>query len=254
MTAIEARGLGFAYGRRDALQDIDVAVGRGELVAVGGRNGAGKSTLARILSGLLGGYTGEVQLLGRALRSWKGSALARRVAHLAQQAEVPFPYRAGEIVLMGRLPHRRPGQLFDRAEDLQVARESLASVGATALADRPFGELSGGERQLVLLASALAQRPEVLVLDEPTTFLDLHHRLAFARLLQRLRDEHGLTILVVTHDIALAAAFCDRLLLLKSGRIAFDLRNNGDGRVPLTPDVLASAFDLPPGEDARVYA
>jgi iron complex transport system ATP-binding protein len=254
VTAIEARGLGFAYGRRTALQDVDLAVGRGELVALGGRNGAGKSTLARILSGLLGGYTGEVWLLGRPLSSWSGTALARRVAHLAQQTEVPFPYRAGEIVLMGRLPHRRPGQLFDRAEDLEVAHESLASVGAAALAERPFGELSGGERQLVLLASALAQRPEVLVLDEPTTFLDLHHRLAFARLLRRLRDERGLTILIVTHDVTLAAGFCDRLLLLKAGRLAFDLGRNGDRRVPLTPDVLASAFDLPPGEDARAYA
>jgi len=256
MTAIETRGLGYSYGRRAALRDVDVAVKRGELVGVGGRNGAGKSTLARILSGLLAGFRGDVQLLGRPLRAWSGVELARRLAYVAQQPEIPFPYRAGEVVLMGRLPHQESSRLFDRAEDLRIARESLESVGAAALAERPFADLSGGERQLVVLASALTQRPEVLVLDEPTAFLDLNHRLRFARLLQALRDERGLTILLVTHDVELAASVCDRLLLLKAGRLAFDLRSGEHGRVPLTSDVIASAFDLPPGEDGirLVYA
>ncbi len=256
MTVIETRGLGYSYGGRVALRELDLAVNRGELVGIGGRNGAGKSTLARILSGLLGDFAGEVELLGRPLRSWSGVELARRVACVAQQPEIPFPYRAGEVVLMGRLPHQWPGHLFDRVEDVRIARESLESVGAGALAERPFADLSGGERQLVVLASALAQRPEVLVLDEPTAFLDLNHRLRFVRLLQTLRDERGLTILLVTHDVELAAALCDRLLLLKAGRLAFDLRSGADGRVPLTIDVLANAFDLPPGENGLrlVYA
>jgi iron complex transport system ATP-binding protein len=256
MTVFATRGLGHSYGGRTALRDVELTVSRGELVGIGGRNGAGKTTLMRILSGLLKGYSGEVQVLDRPLESWGGVELARRMACVAQQPEIAFPYRAGEVVLMGRLPHRPAGQLFDDEEDAEIAREALESVGAEALASRPFADLSGGERQLVVLASALAQRPEVLLLDEPTAFLDLNHRLRFARLLRRLRDERGLTILLVTHDVALGAALCDRLLLLKGGRVAFDLRSGPDGRVPLTSDVVANAFDLPPGEDGlhSVYA
>jgi iron complex transport system ATP-binding protein len=217
-------------------------------VGIAGRNGAGKTTLVRILSGLLTDYSGEVEFLGRPLASWGGAELARRMAHVAQQPQISFPYKACEVVLMGRQPHRRAGQLFDHEEDIRIARESLESVGAAALASRPFSDLSGGERQLVVLASALAQRPEVLVLDEATAFLDLNHRLRFARLLRSLRDERGLTILLVTHDVELGAALCDRLLLLKDGRVAFDLRAAADGRVPLTREIVADAFDLPPGE------
>jgi iron complex transport system ATP-binding protein len=256
MTIIETRGLGYSYGRQVALRAIDLTVRRGEMVGICGRNGAGKSTLTRILAGMLRDCVGDVQLLGRPLRSWSGVELARRVACVAQQPEIPFPYRSGEVVLMGRLPHQRPGHFVDRKEDVLIARESLESVGAATFAERPFAELSGGERQLVVLASALAQRPELIVLDEPTAFLDLNHRLRFTRLLQALRDEHGLTILLVTHDIELAAAFCDRLLLLKDGRLAFDLRSGERGRVPLTSDVIARAFDLPVGESGvrLVYA
>jgi iron complex transport system ATP-binding protein len=256
MTALETRGLEYSYGRRVALGGVDVAVRRGELVGVAGPNGAGKSTLARIVAGLLGGFRGGVQLFGRPLHAWSGPERARSVAYVAQQSEIAFPYRAGEVVLMGRLPHQPAGVLFDRAKDVEIARLCLERVGAIGLWDRSIGELSGGERQRVILASALAQEPELLVLDEPTAFLDLNHRLHLARLLRRLRDEHGLTILAVTHDVELAAASCDRLLLLKAGRVAFELPRGADGRIVLGGEVLASAFDLPEGERAvrLVYA
>jgi iron complex transport system ATP-binding protein len=237
------RDLGHAYGERVALRDVSFAVPRGELLGIGGPNGAGKSTLGRILTGLLPGWTGEVDFCGRPLRRWSGIGLATRVGYVAQQAEMPFPYLAGEVVLMGRLPRQRIG-LLDEQRDAEVAREALESVGAGALADRAFGDLSGGERQLVVLASALAQEPEVLVLDEPTVFLDLNHRLRFGRLLRELRERHGLTVLLVTHDLELAVAFCDRLLLLKEGRLAFDLQRNGQGRLPVPREVLSSVFDL----------
>jgi iron complex transport system ATP-binding protein len=243
--AVEAAG--HSYGLRVALRDIAFSIEAGELVGIGGRNGAGKSTLVRILAGLLGGFTGEVRFLGTSIRAWKGGDLARRIAYVGPQAEVPFPYRAAEVVLMGRLPHQRR-TLIDSSEDVRIARECLENVGASHLAQRPFGELSGGERQLVVLASALAQQPEVLLLDEPTAFLDLNHRLRFARLLEVLRDRHGLTVLLVTHDVELAAAFCDRVLLINSGRLVYDLRRQGAGRVPLTSSVIASVFDLAPDD------
>jgi iron complex transport system ATP-binding protein len=252
MKVYELRGLGHAYGRRVALQDVGFTVDRGELLGIGGPNGAGKSTLGRILAGLLPGWRGEVEFLGRSLRLWSGASLATRIGYVAQQAEMTFPYRAVEVVLMGRLPHQRL-EFFDRERDAEVARQSLERVGAEALADRSFAELSGGERQLVVLASALAQEPEVLVLDEPTVFLDLGHRLRFGRVLRELRERQGLTVLLVTHDLELAAAFCDRLLLLKTGQIAFDLRRAGRGRLEITGEVLSSVFDLSPeGVTARL--
>jgi len=247
VTVFGVRDLRYSYGRHVALADVAFTLKRGEVVGIGGRNGAGKSTLARVLAGLLGDFRGAVDFLGRPLRAWSGVDLARRIGYVAQQAEIPFPYRAGEVVLMGRLPHQPIG-FFDSADDLRVARESLDSVGASVLADRPFADLSGGERQLVILASALAQQPEVLILDEPTAFLDLNHRLRFARLLRSLRDRRGLTVLLVTHDVELAAGFCDRLLLLKAGRLAFDLRREEPGRLPLTSEVIGSVFDLSPDE------
>lgn len=255
MKVYEVRDLGHAYGPRVALQDVGFTVERGELLGIGGPNGAGKSTLGRILAGLLPGWTGEAEFLGRSLRLWSGAALATRIGYVAQQSDIPFPYRAVEVVLMGRLPHQRAG-LFDRQRDAEVARESLERVGAEALADRSFAELSGGERQLVVLASALAQEPEVLVLDEPTVFLDLGHRLRFGRVLRELRERQGLTVLLVTHDLELAAAFCDRLLLLKAGWLAFDLGRDGHGRLRISGEVLSSVFDLAPdaGTVRLVYA
>lgn len=250
MKVYDVGDLGHAYGARVALQGVGFAVERGEIVGVGGPNGAGKSTLGRILAGLLAGWTGEAELLGRSLRLWSGAALATRIGYVAQQSEIHFPYRAAEVVLMGRLPHQRAG-LFDRGRDAEVARACLERVGAGALAERSFAELSGGERQLVVLASALAQEPEVLVLDEPTVFLDLKHRLRFGRVLRELRERQGLTVLLLTHDLELAAAFCDRLLLLKTGRLAFDLRRDGQGRLRVPAEVLASVFDLA-GEGATV--
>lgn len=249
MKVYDVRGLGHSYGPRAALRGVDFAVERGEILGIGGPNGAGKSTLGRILAGLLTGWTGQAEFLARSLRLWSGTDLARRIGYVAQQSEIPFPYRALEIVLMGRLPHQRAG-FFDRERDAQVAHEALERVGAAALAERPFAELSGGERQLVVLASALAQEPEVLVLDEPTVFLDLNHRLRFGRVLRELRERHGLTVLVVTHDLELAAAYCDRLLLLKTGRLASDLRRDGHGRLTIPDEILTSVFDLAPEEGA----
>ncbi len=247
MSVYELRDAGYSYGRRLALREIGFSVERGELLGIGGRNGAGKSTLIRMLAGLLPGFTGEATLLGKPLRAWTRGELAMRVAYVAQQAEIPFPYRAFEVVLMGRLPYQRRN-VFDSAEDVRIARECLERVGAAPLAERPFADLSGGERQLVVLASALAQESEVLLLDEPTAFLDLNHRVRFARLLHTLRDRQGLTVLLVTHDIELAAAFCDRVLLLKQGRLAHDVRRAEAGLVPLTSEVISSVFDLAPDE------
>lgn len=250
MNVYEAHDLGHTYGTRQALQSLGFAVERGELLGIAGPNGAGKSTLGRILAGLLSGWTGEAEFLGRSLRAWSGADLAMRIAYVSQQSEIHFPFRAVEVVLMGRLPQQSL-RFFDRARDGEVAREALERVGAAALADRAFAELSGGERQLVLLASALAQEPEVLVLDEPTVFLDLSHRLRFGRILRELRERQGLTVLLVTHDLELAAAFCDRLLLLTAGRLALDVRRDGRGRLDITGKVLATVFDLAP-EDRTV--
>src|SRR5262249_20372850 len=153
-------------------------------VALVGPNGAGKSTLLKILSGLIHGYTGDAEFSGQPLSRFKRVDLAKRVALVPQETHVVFPFTASEIVLMGRMPHRT-GVLFDSSLDRDRIREAMAMTDTAALAAKPFTELSGGERQRVVLASALAQDPEVLLLDEPTVFLDLKHQVQFYDILER---------------------------------------------------------------------
>jgi iron complex transport system ATP-binding protein len=162
------------------------------------------------------------------------------VAYLPQQAQILFPYSAWEVVSMGRLPHQA-GSFFETAEDRRKVREALELTDCLALADRPFQELSGGEQQLICLAAALAQEPEVLLLDEPTVFLDLKHQLQVFEILDRLHRLRQVTIVLVTHDLRLAAAGCRRLVLLKQGRVVADLTPGAGG---LPASLLEDVFEI----------
>jgi iron complex transport system ATP-binding protein len=162
---------------------------------------------------------GEVRLDGRPLGRLAHAELARRVAVVPQDAPRPFPFSVEQLVLMGRYPHG-PGRYFENAEDRDLAREAMAATGVLELAALPLEQLSGGERQRAMLARALAQQPSLLVLDEPTSHLDLRYQAETAALIQRVNAERGMTVLLVSHDLNLAAEVCDRLLLLSRGRVA----------------------------------
>jgi iron complex transport system ATP-binding protein len=223
---VEFRDVAFAYARparrRErtfAFPGLSFAVEAGEVFGVIGPNSAGKTSLLRLLTRVLVPQRGEILLDGRSVAALAPWALARAVAVVPQDAPRPFPFSVQQLVLMGRYPHA-PARFFEDAADAAAARAAMAATGTTALAPVPLEQLSGGERQRALLARALAQEPRVLVLDEPTAHLDLRYQAETAALLRRLNRERGMTVLLVSHDLNLAAEICDRLLLLSAGEIA----------------------------------
>jgi len=219
--ALEASGLTFRYpeAAHPAVRELDLRVPAGCFYAVLGPNGSGKSTLTRLLLGALAPEGGEVRYAGRAVAAWERRALARRVGVVAQGEEVAFPMTVRELVAMGRYPHLGPWRREGAADRTAVER-ALERCEVGALAERPLGTLSGGERQRARLARALAQEPETLVLDEPTASLDVAHEMAIFELLAGLARNGGATVLVVTHNLNLAARYADRLLLLDEGGMA----------------------------------
>jgi iron complex transport system ATP-binding protein len=210
----------YELGERRILQDICLQVGSGELVAIVGRNGAGKSTLLHLIAGLLPQTQGDVQLDGQPLRQFTRRSRARHMALLPQQARIDFGFYVHDIVRMGRHPHRgrlRSASLHDEA----VVRRALQATGTEFLAQRLITEISGGERQLILLAQALAQEPQFLLLDEPTANLDIAHQCQLMQLLQHLATD-GMAVVAVIHDLSLAVRSFPRLVLLDNGSIVGD--------------------------------
>jgi iron complex transport system ATP-binding protein len=236
--AIAFEHVGISLGGRSVLSDLNLAAEPGEVLGIAGRNGAGKTTLFRVASRVLEPDAGRVCVGAGAIASLSRRELARVVAVVPQDVTVAFPFRAGEVVLMGRAPHL-VGLGFESDADVELARRSMAELSIEHLADRPVSQLSGGERQLVLVARALAQEPQVLLLDEPTSHLDLRHRTAVLERVRAFADAGG-TALVVSHDLTLSARSCDRLALLDRGA----LRACGRPAEVLTPEHLRAAFDV----------
>ncbi len=236
---LEAREVRFAYGAGlpEVVRGVSLGVGRGMLAAVIGANGSGKSSLVRLLCGLVQPSRGEVFFDGVPLRSLEPRARARRIAYVPQTTASVFPLTALEVVLMGRSPYTARFR-FENARDLAVAHDALAAVNAAHLAARSVTELSGGERQMVALARALAQEPECLLLDEPSAALDLKHRAGLIRHLSRQRDAHGITALIVTHDLQLLDPVFDQVFAMREGLIVAA----GTPAEVLRDEVLAEVF------------
>ena len=253
----EARGeplrfedLSVELGGRTILEEIDFEVQPGEVVGLVGRNGVGKTTLLRVASGILTANAGRVLLGGESVAHMSRRRLARRIALVPQDLHVPFPFRVGELVLMGRAPHQ-PLLGLESDRDVGLALRALDRFGIGHLAERGIETLSGGERQLVLFARALVQDPAILLLDEPTAFLDLKHRVEVLREV-RAFARSGRSALIVSHDLSLAARSCDRVVLLGSGRVA----GVGPPADVLTPGNLRVAFGIEvltfPGPDGAL--
>lgn len=239
-------GVAYTYpaaGRRRerpfALEGVSFAVAPGEVLGVIGPNSAGKTTLIRLLTRVVEPVRGEIRFDGAPLQALARWELARHVAVVPQDLP-PLPFSVEQIVLMGRYPHA-PRRFFESAEDRRIAREAMERAGVLDLAGALAGSLSGGERQRVLLARALAQRPRLLILDEPTAHLDLRHRVECLALLRRVNREQGVTVLLVSHDLDLAAGVSDRLLLLSAGRVA----RLGPPEAVLDAGLLSAVYGCP---------
>jgi len=240
-----ARSITFGYGARDLFRDLSLSIRPGEIVGLIGPNGSGKTTLLRILSGVLAPRSGGVRLTGDPGGDVDLAALgpgdrSRRIAVVPQESRLTFDFTALEVVLMARAA-RLSLLGVESGRDLAAARRAMERTGTEPFAGRLIGQLSGGERQLVFVARALAQEPGLLLLDEPTAFLDIRHRLEIYELLSNLNAREGLTVAITSHDINLAARFCRRLVLLKEGRVIAD---GGTAEV-FRAGILSELFDTP---------
>lgn len=237
---LEASRLNFAYSTAPVVVDVSLKLPRGAIGAVIGANGSGKSTLVRLLAGLIEPASGTVMFDGTPLAQLHARERAKRIAYVPQSSSTVFPFTALEVVLTGRSPYSGRFR-FESLRDEQIALAALDTLDALHLASRHITELSGGERQLVTVARALAQEPEVMLLDEPASALDLKHRTQLAKALRRLRDERGIAVLMVTHDLMLLDASVDVLFAMKSGRLVA----SGTPEMVLNDYVLGDVYDAP---------
>jgi iron complex transport system ATP-binding protein len=233
---IEARGVKVSLGGRPVLQGLDLSMARGEWLSIVGPNGAGKSTLLRFLTGAAMG-TGDLRLDGRPWGDLSRRERALLIALVPQAPVIPAGIRVVDYVLLGRTPHIRPLGVEGPA-DLAAVHDALSHLDLLGLADREVTTLSGGERQRVLIARALAQGASLVLLDEPTTALDVGHQQQVLELVDDLRHRHDLTVLTTMHDLTLAGQYADRLLLLDAGRIVAE----GPADQVLTADNIARHY------------
>ncbi len=237
MNSLQIRQVYFSYLDGLVLHNINLSIKAGEMVGLLGPNGSGKTTLIKLACGVLKPNQGEVRLDGYSLSQLSRKSIARSVAVVPQQFHTPFAFTVTEVVMLGRTPFLKA--FVEEGEvDKRFVATALELVGISELAQRRFDELSGGERQKVILAMALAQQPRLLLLDEPTVHLDITHQVEILELVRRLNVEQGLTVIAAMHDLNLASLYFDRLILLKEGRVSAD----GTPAQVLTEDRIREVF------------
>ncbi|WP_374019474.1 ABC transporter ATP-binding protein [Paenibacillus thiaminolyticus] len=235
---LQAEHISKSYGSRTVLNDVSLTVRTGEWVGIIGPNGSGKSTLLSLLSGADSPAGGRIELKGRSLRSYTRKALSQTMAVLLQESLPPIGYSVREVVEMGRFPYQ--SWFGTEAEDSGPYIDSVMErLQLTELEERPIDRLSGGQRQRVALAKLMAQSPSIVLLDEPTTYLDIRYQVQFMDVVRDWQQDCGLTVVSVLHDLNLAALYCDRLVVVHEGRIAAD----GTPEEMMSPDVIARYFD-----------
>ena len=217
-TAINVKNLSHSFGENLVLKNISFQVPTKDFFIVIGPNGSGKTTLMKVISHILKSQTGRLEILNRAIDKYQRKALARTIAFVPQMLSVDFPFTVFEMVLMGRSPYL--GILgLEAKKDMEIARQAIAFTGMENLAHRKLEQLSGGEQQRVFIARAICQEPDVILLDEPTASLDLAYQVRIMDLMERLKNEKGITVVMVSHDVNLAAMYADHLLLLHDGQV-----------------------------------
>lgn len=237
---LKLENAGFRYEETQVLKGIDLNVNRSEILGIIGPNGSGKSTLLKIMDGVLTPQEGDIFIGNRSFSQLRRAEIAREVAMVPQENHFRFSFSCIEVVLMGRYPHLKRLQ-FENKHDLDIAYESLKATHTLEMADRSIHELSGGERQRVMIARALAQEPGVILLDEPTSFLDLKFKREIFRLVSSLSTKNGLGVVIVSHDIDLISQYCQRLILLKDGMIY----DSGTPDEVMTAENIEKVYECP---------
>ncbi len=216
--AVNVINLSYSYGTRPVLNNLTFSVPKGDFFIIIGPNGSGKTTLMKVISGILKPQKGRLEILNRSIGHYNLKALARTIAFVPQMVTVDFPFTVIEMVLMGRSPYL--GMLgLEHEKDMEIAKQAIAFTGVEHLTHRKLDQLSGGEQQRVFIARAICQEPDVILLDEPTASLDLAHQVRVMDLMEKLKVEKGVTVVMVSHDVNLAAMYGDQLLLLSNGQI-----------------------------------
>lgn len=216
--AIAANNLSHSFGEDLILRNVSFQVPKRDFFIIIGPNGSGKTTLMKIIAGILTSQNSELKILNRSINQYHRKALARTIAFVPQMLFVDFPFTVTEIVLMGRSPYL--GILgLEEKEDMKIARKAIAFTGLENLAHRKLDQLSGGEQQRVFIAKAICQEPDIILLDEPTASLDLAYQVRIMDLMEQLKTEKGITVVMVSHDVNLAAMYADHLLLLHKGQV-----------------------------------
>ena len=234
---LRVKGLFFKYNGTDALRDVDLEVNEHEIVSIVGPNASGKTTLLKCINKLLKPYIGTVYMDGSSTAKMNVRELARKVSSVPQISLRSFPFKVFDVVLMGRKPYIK-WQLAE--EDLKVVEESMKLVGIENLTSKYFDELSGGVMQKVLIAKAITQKPELLILDEPTTHLDIKHQFEILNLIRTLAKSRDIAVLMAIHDLNLAARFSDRICMIKEGRIFA----SGSPKDVLTLENIREVYDV----------
>jgi len=237
-SAVDITNLSFAYRNNTVLNNLSFSVSEGEFFIIIGPNGSGKTTLMKIIAGILKTKIGGLKVFNQPLKEYKRKDLAKTIAIVPQMAAPDFPFTVTELVLMGRSPHLNVLGL-EQENDLEIAQNAMAFTEVEHLAHRKTDQLSGGECQRVFIARAICQEPKIILLDEPTASLDLAHQVKIMDLMRKLKNELGMTIIMVSHDVNLAAMYSDRVLLLKNEEIV------GIGKPDeiLTLDILKKTYD-----------
>lgn len=216
---LEINNLVCGYDSQFVLNDINLRIKDGEYIGIIGPNGSGKTTFLRAVTKILRPRKGRILFEGENIECLSHGQLARRIAVASQYFEPGLKMSVEEFVLLGRTPHRKKWQFWDTGIDEEIAERAMAMAEIIQFKDRPIDSLSAGERQMMVISRALAQEPRLLLLDEPTSHLDIAHQVRILDLIKRLNKKNGLTVIIVLHDLNLASEYCDRLILLNNGRV-----------------------------------
>lgn len=217
-TVIKSEKVSFGYNGKNVLEDISISVEKSDFLGIAGPNGSGKTTFLKVISGILSPCTGNVFIDGKRLKEYSKLDIAKNISYVPSEIFVPFNFTVMEIVLMGRSPHLKWYEDYSK-KDIEIVEWTLNKMGISHLGDRFINSLSSGEKQLVFIAQSIAQQTKILILDEPTSHLDINYKIEIFDLLSKIRTENDLTLLVVSHDLSLLKKYCNKILMFKEGKV-----------------------------------